>query len=219
MLTPEQIQKRKALGLADDATELEVANAEKSQSTADVTNIKDAADRKGKTRFALEYPVTTKDDTGEDVVTSELWMRRPVLFDKVVAERQAKDASSYEATAIMLGNVCEVATDVIWELDEELDLVNLVAAFNAMEEPPEIDGENTLVLRYPFTINDEEVKTLTLRRPRARDTLEFKDEQLGEKIARLCGYRQSDFNKMDLKSDWMGLENIYLSFRKRKPKR
>lgn len=189
------------------------------ETLAEIASMDAARDKKGKAKYALEYPVITKDDAGNEVEITELWMRRPTLFDKVVAERQSKDPKSYEATATMLANVCAVNPDVIWDLDEELDLTGLVAVFNGLEEAPEIENNNTLKLRYPFEIDGKLIDSLTVRRPRARDTLEFKDESVGEKLARLCGYSQSDLNKIDLKSDWMGLEQIYVSFRKRKSKR
>ena len=146
-------------------------------------------------------------------------MRRPTLLDKVVAEKQVKNAQSYEATAIMLGNLCNVPTDAIWELDEEYDLLNLVKKFNEMGAEPTIENRNTLVLAHPFEIDGKRVTELTMRRPKARDTLEFADEPIGEKMARLCGYELSQLHGMDLKTDWMGLEALYNSFRKRKSQR
>lgn len=169
--------------------------------------------------YDLEYPVEGLNDAGEMVIHSQLFMRRPTLLDKVLAEKQTKDKTSYQGTAIMLAAVCGVDESVIYELDEELDIVKLVERFNKFEEEPEIAGENTLVLKYPLTANGKKIEKLTLRRPKARDSLEFGDESLGDKIARLCGYDQKDLYEMDLKTDWLGLEKIYSSFRKRKPKR
>lgn len=169
--------------------------------------------------YDLDYPIEARNHDGEMVTFSRLSMRRPTLLDKVVAEKQVKNTQSYEATAIMLGNLCNVPTDAIWELDEEFDLLNLVKKFNEMGEEPTTENSNTLVLKYPFEIDGKPVTKLTMRRPKARDTLEFKDEPIGEKMARLCGYELNQLHGMDLKTDWLGLESVYNSFRKRKPKR
>ena len=192
------------------------ANKDKKSEVVDLDAVKAAALL---THYDLEYPIEARNHDGELVTFDKLSMRRPTLLDKVVAEKQVKDAQSYEATAIMLGNLCNVPTDVIWELDEELDLMNLVKKFNDMREEPVIESHNTLVLKYPFEIDGKLVTKLTMRRPKARDTLEFAGESIGDKIARLCGYDQNQFHGMDLKTDWLGLESVYNSFRKRKPKR
>ncbi|RVU83839.1 phage tail assembly protein [Leucothrix sargassi] len=193
------------------------ANTETKKS--DVVNLDDVKAAALLVHYDLEYPIEARNHDGELVTFKKLSMRRPTLLDKIVAEKQVKDAQSYEATAVMLGNICNVPTDAIWEMDEEFDLLNLVKKFNEMGEEPEIESHNTLVLKHPFDIDGKLITKITMRRPKARDTLEFADEALGEKIARLCGYEKSQLHAMDLKSDWLGLESVYNSFRKRKPKR
>ena len=165
-----------------------------------------------KKRYRLEYPITT--EQGETI--HELWMRRPLLRDKQVAEWQSDDTSQYEMTTRMFASVLEQPISVVEELDEELDLMELLKVFKSFKDKPKIDGD-TLTLKYPLTINGKIVEKLTLRRPKTKDSLNFKEEKLGEKIARLAGYRLEDLLDMDLQTDWLGLDAIYGSFRKRQP--
>lgn len=181
---------------------------------SNVADFSEAASRGDKKRYQLQYPV----ELGGQTIT-ELWMRRPTLFDKVVAERQSSDSHSYEATANMLANICEVDPEAIFEMDEEYDLRQLVSLFNAFEEPAVTEGENTLILSYPIEVRGQRLERLTIRRPKARDSLEYKDEKDGERMARLCGYQLKELHDMDLKTDWVGLERIYASFRQRRLQR
>lgn len=169
--------------------------------------------KQDKKRYRLEFPITT--EQGETI--QELWMRRPLLRDKQVAEWQSDDKNQYEITTRMFASVLEQPLAVIEELDEELDLMELLTVFKSFKNQPKIEGD-TLILKYPLTINGKKVEKITLRRPKTKDSLNFKDEKLGEKIARLAGYQLEDLLEMDLQTDWMGLDAIYGSFRKRKPR-
>lgn len=176
-----------------------------------VVDFAEAKAKQDKKRYCLEYPITAAN--GE--VIEELWMRRPLLRDKQVAEWQADDNNNYELTTRMFASVLDQPLSVIEELDEELDLMELLKVFKSFKDKPKIEGE-TLTLKYPLTINGKTVEKITLRRPKTKDSLNFKDEKLGEKIARLAGYRLEDLLDMDLQTDWLGLDAIYGSFRKRK---
>lgn len=176
-----------------------------------VVDFAEAKAKQDKKRYCLEYPITAAN--GE--VIEELWMRRPLLKDKQVAEWQADDNNNYELTTRMFASVLDQPLSVIEELDEELDLMELLKVFKSFKDKPKIEGE-TLTLKYPLTINGKTVEKITLRRPKTKDSLHFKDEKLGEKIARLAGYRLEDLLEMDLQTDWLGLDAIYGSFRKRK---
>lgn len=169
--------------------------------------------KQDKKRYRLEFPITT--EQGETI--HELWMRRPLLRDKQVAEWQSDDKNQYEITTRMFASVLDQPLAVIEELDEELDLMELLTVFKSFKNQPKIEGD-TLILKYPLTINGKKVEKITLRRPKTKDSLNFKDEKLGEKIARLAGYQLEDLLEMDLQTDWMGLDAIYGSFRKRKPR-
>ncbi len=203
-----------AISQTTPATGAENQNTTPVGETDNVADFAQAQERQNRIRFDLSYPVESAD--GE---VKELWMRRPTLLDKVVAERRVKDNNSYEKIAIMLAQCCGVDEDIIWEMDEEYDLRQLVDTFNELEEDAETEGDNTLVLKYPFEHDGQRIERITLRRPKARDSLEFGDEDIGEKIARLAGFELKDLHEMDLKTDWLGLESVYLSFRKRKPGR
>lgn len=178
-----------------------------------VVDFVEAKVKQDKKCYRLEYPITT--EKGE--VIEELWMRRPLLRDKQVAEWQADDNNNYELTTRMFASVTEQPLTVIEELDEELDLMELLKVFRSFRDKPKINGE-TLTLKYPLTIKGKIVEQITLRRPKTKDSLNFKEEKLGEKIARLAGYRLEDLLEMDLQTDWLGLDAIYSSFRKRKPR-
>lgn len=167
-----------------------------------------------KKRYQLEYPITN----GKGETITELWMRRPLVRDKQVAEWQAPENNGYEITTRMFASVLEQPLEVIEELDEELDLMELLKVFDSFKDKPKVHG-STLTLKYPINVNGEVIENLTLRRPKTKDSLKFQEEKLGEKIARLAGYRLEDLLDMDLKTDWLGLEQIYLSFRKRTPQR
>lgn len=169
--------------------------------------------KQDKKRYRLEFPITT--EQGETI--QELWMRRPLLRDKQVAEWQSDNKNQYEITTRMFASVLEQPLAVIEELDEELDLMELLTVFKSFKNQPKIEGD-TLILKYPLTINGKKVEKITLRRPKTKDSLNFKDEKLGEKIARLAGYQLDDLLEMDLQTDWLGLDAIYGSFRKRKPR-
>lgn len=162
-----------------------------------------------KKRYKLEYPLSSE--------VTELWLRRPILRDKQVAEWQSTDNSAMEQTLRMIASITDVNLELIEELDAELDLVSVIELLNkTYKTKPNIDG-NTLLLKYPITVNGKTVDRLTLQRPKAKDALQFKDEKVSEGMARLVGYRIEDLMDMDLLTDWLGLEQIYNSFRKRQP--
>lgn len=168
-----------------------------------------------KKRYALEYPIT---DSHNKTIT-ELWLRRPTVRDKQVAEWQSDDNAPYEVTLRLLAAITEQPLEVIEELDAELDMVEMLSVLNkSFKDKPSIDG-NTLILKYPIVINGKTVERLTLQRPKAKDALQFKDEKVSEGMARLVGYRIEDLLGMDLLTDWLGLEQIYTSFRKRQHQR
>lgn len=62
------------------------------------------------TRIELEYPVTVN-----KIETNELSMRRPKVRDMLVGEK--KKQSDAEKEIQLFANLCEVAPDVIGELD------------------------------------------------------------------------------------------------------
>ena len=66
-----------------------------------------------KTRVELEYPVTV---AGAE--TAELHMRRPKVRDERDARRAAgADATDGEREIVLLANLCEVAPELLLELD------------------------------------------------------------------------------------------------------
>lgn len=187
-------------------------NANLESAVIDFATAKANQDKK---RYRLEYPIT--DDTGKMV--DEVFMRRPLLRDKQVAEWQSADDAPFEVTLRLLAAVTDQPLEAIEELDSELDMVEMLNVLNkAFKAKPKIDN-NTLTLSHPIEINGKTIDKLTLQRPKAKDSLNFKDEKVSEAMARLVGYRIEDLLDMDLLTDWLGLEQIYLSFRKRQPKR
>ena len=179
-----------------------------------VADFEAAKDKKDKKHYVLDYPI---EFAGEEV--TELWMRRPTVADKVAAEAQVKDNNPYEITLNMLASTCGVDIEMLMEMDEEYDLRQLADLFDSMSEEADIE-KNVLTLKYPFeSKKGKRITELKMRRPTARDSLDFKNELMNEKLARLCGYKRQDFLDMDLKTDWLGLEEIYISFRRAKPKR
>lgn len=180
-----------------------------------VVDFAEAKAKQDKKRYRLEYPITAAN--GE--VIEELWMRRPVLKDKQVAEWQAPENDQTEVTLRMLATITDQPLEVIEELDSEFDMLEMIQLLNkSFKAKPQIDG-NVLILRYPMVINGKTIDHLTLQRPKAKDALTYKDEKVSETMARLVGYRIDDLMEMDLLTDWLGLEQVYLSFRKRQLKR
>ncbi|WP_298606952.1 phage tail assembly protein [uncultured Thiothrix sp.] len=180
-----------------------------------VINFAEAKAQQDKKCYRLEYPITT--EKGE--VIEELWMRRPLVRDKQVAEWQSSEEALFEVTLRLLAAVTEQPLDVMENLDSELDMAEMLDLLNkSFKSQPKVDGD-TLILSYPITIKGKAVERLTLQRPKAKDALTYKNEKVREAMARLVGYRIEDLLEMDLLTDWLGLEQIYLSFRKRQPKR
>lgn len=178
-----------------------------------VVNFAEAQASQDKKRYRLEYPIAT--ENGE---ITEMWLRRPVLRDKQVAEWQAADEDSFEITLRLLASVAEQSLDVMEELDSEFDMMQMLNLLNQFKANPKIDG-NTLILSYPIVVKGQTIDRLTLQRPKAKDALQYKGEKTRDAMARLVGYRIEDLLEMDLLTDWISLEQIYLSFRKRQPKR
>lgn len=167
-----------------------------------------------KKRYQLEFPITN----GKGETITELWMRRPLVRDKQVAEWQAADEEQFEITLRLLASVADQPLEVMEELDSEFDMMQMLNVLNHFKTNPQIDG-NTLLLSYPITIKGQTIERLTLQRPKAKDALQYKNEKMKDAMARLVGYRIEELLDMDLLTDWLALEQIYLSFRKRQPKR
>lgn len=178
-----------------------------------VVDFAEAKAKQDKKRYRLEFPIMT--ENGE---ITEFLMRRPLVRDKQVAEWQAADEDQFEIYLRLLASVSDQPLDVMEELDSEFDMVQMINLLNQYKLSPKIDG-NTLLLSYPITIKGQTIDRLTLQRPKAKDALQYKGEKNRDAMARLVGYRIEDLLEMDLLTDWLALEQIYLSFRKRQPKR
>lgn len=182
--------------------------------SGEVIDLASAKLQNDKKRYRLEFPIHT--EQGE---LSELWLRRPTVRDKQVAEWQSDDNAPYEVTLRLLAAITEQPLEVIEELDAELDMVEMLSVLNkSFKDKPSIDG-NTLLLKYPIVINGKPIDRLTLQRPKAKDALQFKDEKVSDGMARLVGYRIEDLLGMDLLTDWLGLEQVFNTFRKKQPQR
>lgn len=180
-----------------------------------INNAAVAPSNADKKRYPLEYPIT---NTKGEIVT-ELWIRRPLLRDKQVAEWQAPENDPFEITLRLLSAVTEQPLELMEELDAELDMVALLNLLSkSYKDQPQIEG-NTLILKYPIAVQGKNIERLTLQRPKAKDSLQYKDEKAGEAMARLCGYRIEDLLDMDLMTDWLALEKIFNTFRKKQPQR
>lgn len=76
-----------------------------------------------------------------------------------------------------------------------------------------------VTLDYPVTVDGEEIKTLTMRRPKARDQIGM--ERAGpsaaarevQLFADLCGVKVDVIHEMDL-TDYDKLQDAYTGFRK-----
>ena len=78
--------------------------------------------------------------------------------------------------------------------------------------------KETITLKYPLTLADGVLSSLSLRRPDLGDLLDcpVKDgsDIKGEAVllARLCGMNMEDFRKLDLE-DYLQVQKSYLRFR------
>jgi len=160
-------------------------------------------------RFPFSYD-------GKDI--NKLVMRRPKLMDKHLAEGRSDD--NFDIMVDVLSAVCCVDEDLLLEVDEEYDFVQLLKCFKQFKETADIES-TTLILTYPFVIpakgknKARDITEITLRRPNLRDSMSYKKEKMGDKIARLAGFKKSELLGMDLKTDWEGLVEIYESFQRR----
>ena len=167
----------------------------------------------------LEYPVTHDGTT-----YTELVMRRPTKRDDMDARRAESDDADREGR--MFANLCEIAPDVV----DELDLADYLAmqdAFNEMIadtsgafEQRERDG--VMTLGYPVTHDGTTYTELVMRRPKVREEKAARKgtasaaEQEIKLFAKICEVASAVLDAMDL-ADYNKLQDGYLGFFPRRP--
>jgi len=205
--------KDKAPEMALKSPDTNAVNAENSAMDSRDFDVCVPAEKLDKLTHPLLFPFTY----GGNEVT-EFVMRRPKLMDKHLAESRSED--DFDVMVDILSAVCGVEEDLLLEMDEEYDFAKLIDLFKRFKETADIEA-NTLILTYPFTLpakgknKARDITEITLRRPNLKDSMSYKKEKIGDKIARLAGFKKRELLGMDLKTDWEGLIKIYNSFQER----
>lgn len=188
-----------------DATKTPVAGNSIESKVSDIANDQD---RTGKIRVRLPVSVEY-----EGEALDQLWLRRPLVLDGVVASSQKGTSSILLA---LVAQCAGVDIDWLWEQKASVTSKLLKAYSEELKDPmhiPEWDGL-TLKLFKPLTVKGQVVSSVTLTEPTTRDLMnDASKEKMYELVARLIGFQISDLRDMDYQHDFSELVEKVNSFR------
>ena len=157
--------------------------------------------------------------THEGTEYAGLVMRRPTKGDDMAARRAQPDPKEQECR--LFANLCEVAPDVIDELDLA-DYLRVQKVYTAMtKDSPHVFGETehggTLELAHPVAHEGTEHARLVMRRPKVREEKRARKgtndvhEQECRLFAALCDVPRPVIDALDM-ADYEQLREGYLGF-------
>ena len=173
-----------------------------------VTDLSNAAEHKDKIRVRLPVSVEYEGET-----LDQLWMRRPVVLDGVVASNQTGTSSILLA---LVAQCVGVDVDWLWEQKASVTSKLLKVYSEELKDPMHVsEWDNlTLTLFKPLTIKGKLVSSVTVTEPTTRDLMDdTSKEKMYDLVARLVGFQISELREMDYQHDFSKLVEKVNSFR------